>query len=131
MFDRIRLFRLVSTIHKNSVCKLTDHRTSKVAYLINKRFGHIKEPTADGVIFDLSSLRPSELESLILADGLDFCILFLMPDREKVFADIEVLYSQLVLSDFECILSVPLYICLLTDIVPFLVLRHLCLLGFF
>ena len=35
------------------------------------------------------------------------------------------------LSDFECILSVPLYICLLIDIVPFLVLRHLCLLGFF
>ena len=37
----------------------------------------------------------------------------------------------LLLTDFECILSVPLYICLLIDIVPFLVLRHLCLLGFF
>ena len=32
---------------------------------------------------------------------------------------------------FLRILSVPLYICLLIDIVPFLVLRHLCLLGFF
>ena len=35
------------------------------------------------------------------------------------------------LSDFECILSVPLYICLLIDIVLFLVFGHLCLLGFF
>ena len=35
------------------------------------------------------------------------------------------------LSDFECILSVPLYIRLLIDIMLFLVLRHLCLLGFF
>ena len=95
MFDRFRFFRLVSTFHKNSVCKLTAHRTSKVAYLINKGFGHIKEPSADGVIFNLSSFRPSELESFILAHGLDFCVPLHMPDREKVFADIEVLYSQL------------------------------------
>ena len=39
--------------------------------------------------------------------------------------------SLIYLSDFECILSVPLYICLVIDMVPFLVLRHLCLLGFF
>ena len=55
--------------------------------MINKRFGHIKEPSADGDIFNLSSFRLSELESLILVP-------FYMPDRE-VFADIEVLYSQL------------------------------------
>ena len=97
MFDRITFFfRLVSSIHKkNSVCKLTAHWTSKVAYLINKRFGHIKEPPADGVIFKLSSFKPSELESLISAHRLDFCVPFHMPDREKVFADIKVLYSQL------------------------------------
>ena len=48
-------------------------------------------------------------------------------------AILECLFSteSLILSDFECILSVPLYICLLIDIVPFLVLTHLCLLGFF
>ena len=39
--------------------------------------------------------------------------------------------ESLILSDFECILSVSLYICLLIDIVPFLVFGHLCLLGFF
>ena len=33
------------------------------------------------------------------------------------------------LSDFVCILSVLLDICLLIDFVPFLVLGHLCLLG--
>ena len=38
--------------------------------------------------------------------------------------------ESLILSDFECILSVPLYMCLQIDIVPFLVLRHLRLLGF-
>ena len=95
MIDRIRFLRLVSRIHKNSVCKLTAHIISKVAYLINKRFSHIKEPLADGVIFNLSSFRPSELESLILAHRLDFCVPLHMPDREKVFADIEVLYSEL------------------------------------
>ena len=36
---------------------------------------------------------------------------------------------QSYLSDFVCILSVLLDICLLIDIVPFLVLWHLCLLG--
>ena len=95
MFDRILFFRLMFTIHKNSVCKLTAHRTSKVAYLINERFGHMKEPSTYRVIFNLSSFWPSELKSLILAHGLDFCVSFHMPDREKVFADIKVLYSQL------------------------------------
>ena len=88
MFDRIRFFCLVSSIHKNSVCKLTAYRTSKVAYLINKLFGHIKKTSADGLIFNLFSFRPPELESLILAHGLDFYVPFHMPDREKVFADI-------------------------------------------
>ena len=37
--------------------------------------------------------------------------------------------ESLILSDFVCILSVLLDICLLTDIVPFLVFGHLCLLG--
>ena len=91
MFDTI--LRLVSGIHKNSVCKLTPHRISKVAYLIKKCFGHIKEPSADRVIFNLSRFRRTEFESLILAHGLDFCVPFHLPDREKVFADIDVLYS--------------------------------------
>ena len=55
------------------------------------RFGHIKEPSGDGVVFNLSTFRPTEFESY----GLDFCVPFHMPDSEKVFADIEVLYSQL------------------------------------
>ena len=59
------------------------------------RFGHIKEPSADGVIFNLSTFRPTGFESLILAHGLDYCVPFHMPGREKVFVDIEVLYSQL------------------------------------
>ena len=92
MFDRIRFLRLMSSIHKNSICKLTARGISKVAYLIKKRFGHIKEPSADGVIFNLSTFRPMEFESLILAHGLDFCVSFHMLDREKVFADIEVIY---------------------------------------
>ena len=87
--------RLMPTIHKKSFCRLTAHRISKVAYLIKKRFGHIKEPSVDGVVFNLSTFRPTEFESLILAHGLDFCIPFHMPDRERVFADIEILYSQL------------------------------------
>ena len=95
MFDRIRFLRLVSCIHKNSVCKLTARWISKVAYLIKKRFSHIKEPSLDGVIFNLSTFRLTEFESLILAHGLDFCVSFHMPDREKVFADIDVFYSQL------------------------------------
>ena len=94
MFDGIRFFRLVSSIHKKSICKLTARRISKAAYLIKKRFGHIKEHSTDGVIFNLSTFRLTEFESLILAYGLDFCVPFHMPDRE-VFADIEVLYSQL------------------------------------
>ena len=92
MFDRIRFLRLVSGIHKNSVSKLTAHRISKVAYFIKKSFCHNKEPSADGVIFYLSPFRPAEF---ILAHGLDFCVPFHMPDREKVIADIEVLYYQL------------------------------------
>ena len=43
----------------------------------------------------MSTFRPTEFESLILVHGLDFCVPFHMPDCEKVFADIEVLYSQL------------------------------------
>ena len=95
LFDRIRFLRLMSSIHKRSICKLTARRISKVAYLIKKRFGHIKKPYVDGVVFNLSTFRPTELESLILGHRLDFCVHFHMPDREKVFADIEVLYSQL------------------------------------
>ena len=87
--------RLVSSIHKNSIGKLTARRISKVAYLIKMCFGHIKEPSTDGVVFNLFTFRPTEFESLILAHGLDFCVPFRMPDREKVFADIEVLCSRL------------------------------------
>ena len=32
---------------------------------------------------------------MIFVHGLDFCVPFHMPGRGKVFADIEVLYSQL------------------------------------
>ena len=95
LFDRIRFLRLMLSIHKRSICKLTARRISKVAYLIEKHFGHIKEPSVDGVVFNLSMFRPMEFESLTLAHGLDFCAPFHMPDREKVFDDIEVLYSQL------------------------------------
>ena len=95
LFDRIRFLRLMSTIHKKIICRLTARRISKVAYLIKKRFGHIKKPSVDGVIFNLSTFRPTEFESLILAHGLDFCVPFHMPDLERVFADSEVLYSQL------------------------------------
>ena len=51
LFDRIRFLRLMSSIHKKIICRLTAHRISKVAYLIKKRFGHIKEPSVDGVVF--------------------------------------------------------------------------------
>ena len=95
MFNRIRFFRLMSSIHKNCVCKLTAHRISNVIYLINKRFRYIKEATADGVIFNLTSFRSSELSSLILVHGLDLWVPFHMPDPMKVFIDIEASYSQL------------------------------------
>ena len=69
-------------------------KLGKVTYLIKKRFGHITEPSADGVILNLSLFRPSELESLILAHDLTF-VPFHMSDREKVFADIDIFYSNL------------------------------------
>ena len=92
LFDRMHFLRLMSSVHKRSICKLTARRISKVAYLIKKRFVHIKKPYMDGVVFNLSTFRPTEFESLILGHGLDFCVPFHMPDCEKVFADIEVLY---------------------------------------
>ena len=92
LFNRIRFHRLMSSIHLKSTCRLTARRISKVAYLIKKRFRHIKEPSVDGVVFSSSTFRPIKFELLILVHGLDFCVPFHMPYRKKVLVDIEVLY---------------------------------------
>ena len=74
------------------------------------------------------------LSCLLAAFSFALAVLFLLLTSFIVCqAILDCLSSteSLILSDFICNLSVTLYICLLIDIVLFLVFGHLCLLGSF
>lgn len=54
------------------------------------------QPNTKDIIFNNASYQLSELESLILAHALEFCVPPIMADKEKIFSEFEVLFSQLV-----------------------------------
>lgn len=93
-FDWIRFCRFLGWVHQHEYVKLSTKFDASLKNLVHRKYGVTAEPNLDNII-NLSSHQLTELESFVLAHGLDHCIPPFMPDKEKIFSEFEAFYAQL------------------------------------
>ena len=93
-FDFIRFSRYLANIDEHK-CKLNNNRNSRnLNLLIHKRFGNNCSDKKKNII-NLSNYKLTESEEFILSHGLNFSIPPKKLNREEIFAEFEILMSQL------------------------------------
>ena len=84
----------IATIDERKERELSIKNKRKLKFLFQQRFGNMAKPNKD-TITNLSNYKLSPTEEFVLSHGLNFCLPPHSVQREKIFAEFEVLTDQL------------------------------------
>ena len=93
-FDFVRFCRYIANIDERKEKELSVKNERNLKLLFQQRFGNMAKPDKDTNI-NLSSYTLSSNEEFVLSHGLNFCLPPNNIQREKIFAEFEVLIGQL------------------------------------
>ena len=93
-FDWLRFCRYLTQIEITKQKQIQEKHFNTVNWLRKQRFGTSVTLSGEN-IFNLSDYKLSETEQYVLAHGLDFCLPPSNIKREEIFAEFEILLSQL------------------------------------